>query len=42
MINDAFFQAWDMGYGFKMADLYKTGWSVLALSIVFGAMLSLM
>merc|ERR1719394_2391854 len=26
--------AWDMGHGFKIAELYKTGWFVVALSVV--------
>ena len=26
--------AWDMGHGFKIAELYKTGWFVVALTMV--------
>ena len=36
------FQSWDMGKGFQMTDLYKTGWTVVALSVVFAAALALM
>ena len=28
---------WDMGYGFQMADLYKTGWTVVGLSFLVAA-----
>merc|ERR1711862_43332 len=34
--------AWDMGHGFSMPELYKTGYTVLGLSIVFGIALALM
>merc|ERR1719342_628982 len=34
--------SWDMGKGFQMTDLYKTGWTVVALSVVFAAALALM
>ena len=26
--------AWDMGHGFKIPELYKTGWFVVGLSVV--------
>ena len=26
--------AWDMGHGFKIGELYKTGWFVVALTMV--------
>ena len=32
--------SWDMGYGFKMPDLYKTGWTVLGLSVITALILS--
>ena len=32
--------AWDMGHGFKIPDLYKTGWSVLGLSVLSALMLA--
>jgi hypothetical protein len=35
-------QFWDMGYGFELPDLYKTGYAVLALSIVTGLALAAM
>ena len=28
------FQAWDLGYGFTMPELYKTGYTVLGLSTI--------
>merc|ERR1712038_1656377 len=34
--------SWDMGYGFQMPDLYKTGWTVVALSVIFAAALAAM
>merc|ERR1712018_615965 len=34
--------AWDMGYGFKMPDLYKTGWTVLGTSVVTGVLLAML
>lgn len=34
--------AWDMGYGFSMPDLYKTGWTVVALSVVTALALAAM
>lgn len=34
--------AWDMGYGFKMPDLYKTGWTVLGTSVVAGVLLAML
>jgi len=34
--------AWDMGHGFSMPELYKTGYTVLALSVVFGLILALL
>ena len=37
-----FFKAWDMGYGFKMPDLYKTGWTVLGTSVVAGVLLAML
>jgi len=32
--------AWDMGMGFKIPDLYKTGWTVLSLSVISALVLS--
>ena len=29
-----------MGWGFQLPDLYKTGWTVVALSVVLGAALA--
>jgi hypothetical protein len=29
-----FFQFWDMGKGFALQDLYKTGWTVAAVAFV--------
>ena len=26
--------AWDMGHGFKIPELYKTGWFVVGLSVL--------
>ena len=34
--------AWDLGYGFQMADLYKTGWTVVGLSVAVAAALAAM
>nr|ALS04686.1 succinate dehydrogenase cytochrome b560 subunit [Pseudodiaptomus poplesia] len=34
LLNGIRHLSWDMGYGFKMQDLYKTGWSVLAVSVL--------
>ena len=36
------FQAWDMGHGFSMPELYKTGYTVLGLSIISAAIVALM
>ena len=35
-------QAWDMGKGFSLPDLYKTGYVVLAASVVMAAALAVM
>ena len=32
--------AWDMGHGFKIPDLYKTGYTVLGLSVLTALMLA--
>ena len=32
--------AWDMGHGFKIPDLYKTGYAVLGLSVLTALMLA--
>ena len=32
--------AWDMGMGFKIPDLYKTGYTVVGLSVLTAAMLA--
>ena len=42
LINRLLFQAWDMGMGFKMPDLYKTGYTVSALSLVAALALAAM
>merc|ERR1712088_902926 len=34
--------AWDMGHGFSMPELYKTGYTVLGLSIISAAIVSLL
>merc|ERR1711893_277306 len=34
--------AWDMGHGFSMPELYKTGYTVLGLSIISAAIVALM
>eukprot|EP00088_Acartia_fossae_P027653 TRINITY_DN283_c0_g1_i1.p1 TRINITY_DN283_c0_g1~~TRINITY_DN283_c0_g1_i1.p1 ORF type:complete len:173 (-),score=49.82 TRINITY_DN283_c0_g1_i1:177-695(-) len=34
--------AWDMGMGFKIADLYKSGWTVVTLSVLFAVALALL
>merc|ERR1739846_152093 len=34
--------AWDMGHGFSMPELYKTGYTVLALSLITAIPLALM
>ena len=42
LLNGLRHMAWDLGYGFSMPDLYKTGYVVLALSLVLSTYLSLM
>jgi len=34
--------AWDMGHGFKIPELYKTGWFVVGLSVVTALALAVM
>merc|ERR1719351_197095 len=34
--------SWDMGYGFNMPDLYKTGWTVLGISVLTAVALAMM
>ena len=34
--------AWDMGMGFKIADLYKSGWTVVTLSVIFAVALAML
>ena len=40
LLNGIRHLAWDLGYGFKLPDLHKTGWAVLALSLLGSAGLS--
>ena len=42
ILSLSLFQAWDMGHGFSMPELYKTGYTVLGLSIISAAIVSLM
>ncbi|TRY61474.1 hypothetical protein TCAL_04388 [Tigriopus californicus] len=42
LLNGVRHLSWDMGYGFQMPDLYKTGYAVLALSVVVGGALAAM
>ena len=42
MLNGVRHLAWDMGMGFQMSDLYKTGWTVTALSLALATGLALM
>ena len=32
--SHSLFQSWDMGWGFQIVDLYKTGYAVSALSLI--------
>ena len=32
--------AWDLGYGFKIADLYKSGWFVCAITVATALLLA--
>ena len=34
--------AWDMGMGFKIADLYKSGYTVVGLSVIAAIALALL
>ena len=36
------FQSWDMGWGFQIVDLYKTGYTVSALSVLTSVILCLL
>merc|ERR1712170_147474 len=40
LLNGIRHLAWDMGYGFEMADLYKTGKIVMALSVLCGVLVA--
>merc|ERR1719481_2203923 len=40
LLNGCRHLSWDMGYGFQMADLYKTGWTVVGASVVLAAALA--
>ncbi len=40
MLNGIRHLFWDMGYGFHMPDLYKSGYAVAALSVVLAAIVA--
>ena len=40
--DDDLIKAWDMGKGFKMPELYKTGYTVSALSVALALALAAM
>ena len=42
LLNGCRHLAWDMGKGFKIPDLYKTGYAVVGVSAVAAVMLALL
>ena len=39
--NNKKFQAWDIGKGFKIAEVYKSGWSTVAVSVLVSLLIAI-